>query len=291
LGIVNTQEVPKRLLETAHASSQKVTLKETRVRESDLMLELYRIYDEQFAIRRLQQMSYAELSAQSWLILERSLADLSSAALSREQQRALLASFTEMVKLLLHCKSSQRCEQTRSVLDLQGRWRNGHHLFGLCCYFCRYHLSLAASCEEPQEVAGHLDLAGIHLWASSAAMAYTTDFPASLYQSEIRAHMPAGFSGSHNSDFNHLKLMKGKLAVHFRQRWGAEPQQWPPEILRAVRHFRDLDLLDLDQHILVAASRIGFSPSLKQSAHGEDDLSALDGLRHVAQARRHDFLL
>ena len=75
------------------------------------------------------------------------------------------------------------------------------------------------------------------------------------------------------------------------RKWGQQPESWPADILAALKYFRAIDLLDLEQHIVVAASRIGIAPSLKQISQQEGDVNALDALRHMATARRRDFRL
>ena len=279
-------------------ASQRVTQVATREREGDNVLETYRIYDDHFLVRRLRGMTWIELAAQAILVLHRTLGDLPKTLLGREQYRALLASIIDMIELLLPASTSAAVSLGAGAPQqehdpVQDRWRNGHHLFGLCCYFSREYLARAIVAVETDDldlVCHHISKAALHLLGSSATMVYTTDFPSKVYRETIRSAMPAGFSGTHNSDFNHLKMWKGKLHVALLQKWGKDPQSWPLAILRAASHFRAIDLLDVDYHVVVAASRVGLSPSLKQEENHED-LSALDGLRHLSASRARDFNL
>jgi hypothetical protein len=277
---------------------QRSVWADTDEHESPQTLESYRIYDAHFGVMRLDQMSWNELAHQLASTLRRTASDLSRTLLSRENYRAMLVASHEMLQITFpeaaatHAgPASDPPEPLDPVAD---RWRNGHHFFGLCCYFGREALHRALDSlkqEGTEETCGQVRQASCFLAASSAAMAYTTDFPASRYLNDIRSSMPPGFSGTHNSDFNHFKLLKGKLQVGLMRKWGNRPSLWPADLLSALQHFRAIDLLDLELHILVAASRIGIGPSLKQIGHGEVDTNALEALRDMAAARRHDFHL
>ncbi|MBT9587682.1 hypothetical protein IV102_30360 [bacterium] len=276
---------------------QRYVWADTDEHESPATLESYRIYDTHFGVMRMDHMSWSELAHQTVCTLRRTACDLPNTLLSRENYRALLvAAHGMLVQSFPKATGSGpiTSEPGQPLNPVAERWRNGHHLFGLCCYYGRESLHAAMDSldrEDTTLTCSSIRQGATYLAASSAALAYTTDFPASRYLREIRSAMPAGFSGSHNSDFNHFKLLKGKLQVALMQKWGPQSQQWPGEVVTALRYFREIDLLDLDQHILVAASRIGIGPSLKQIGAGEADTSALEALRNMAAARRHDFHL
>ena len=276
---------------------QRHVWSDTEEKESSELLERYRLYDAHFGIMRQDQMTWRELAHQTVVTLRRTVYDLCFTLLSREQYRILLvAAFSMLERMFPPAQTANAtiADSPDEIEPVAGRWRNGHHLFGLCCYFAResLHCALdAAEADRPQECSQQIYAAAKFLSATSATLAYTCDFPASNYLGQIRSAMPRGFSGTHNSDFNHFKLLKGKLQVALIRRWGNQPMQWPEEVLAAARHFRSIDLLDLEQHILVAASRIGLGASLKQALESSDHGSAVEALREMAYARQHDFKL
>jgi len=276
---------------------QRHVWSDTDESESPELLERYRIYDAHFGIMRMDRMDWRELAHQTVSTLRRTAYDLCFTLLSREQYRILLvAAFTMLERMFppAHAETATVADSPEEIEPVAGRWRNGHHLFGLCCYFGResLHCALdAAEADQPQECCRQIYESAKFMSATSATLGYTSDFPASNYVDQIRSAMPPGFSGSHNSDFNHFKLLKGKLQVALIRRWGNQPLQWPEEVLAAARHFRSIDLLDLEHHILVAASRVGLGASLKQTVGASDYGSAVEALRSMAYARQHDFKL
>ena len=141
------------------------------------MLESYRVYDAHFGVMRMDQMSWQELGHQAASTLRRTASDLCQTLLSRENYRAILVCAHAMLEQTFPAAPAAQpvaVEPSQPLDPIWDRWRNGHHLFALCCYFGR------------EALHGALDsLAG-----SSAAMAYTTDFPACRYRDEIRNAMP-----------------------------------------------------------------------------------------------------
>ncbi len=276
---------------------QRGVWSDTDEHESPEMLESYRIYDAHFGIMRMDAMTRAELAHQCLSTLRRTATDLPDTFLTREHQRTLAQAFATMLSQLFTAVDGFRpttAVPLEPIDPIEGRWRNGHHLFGLCCCLgreCLHEAADAIGVDDLDEACRAVDRASLYLAASTVAMVYTTDFSAQHYRTQIRAAMPPGFSGSHNSDFNHFKQLKGKLHVVAMKRWGPKPEQWPPQLLAAFRHFRDTDLLDLDQHILIAAANIGFGLSLKQTHERQADASAIGALRHMAEARKKDFNL
>lgn len=276
---------------------QRGVWSDTEEHESPEMLENYRVYDAHFGVMRMDAMTRSELAHQCLSTLRRTASDLPDTFLTREHQRTLAAAFTTMLVQIFPATQGEK--PTSASPDepfdrVEGRWRNGHHLFGLCCCMgreCLHEAADAIQADDLDEACRAVDRASLYLAASSAAMVYTTDFPAQHYRNKIRAAMPPGFSGSHNSDFNHFKQLKGKLQVVAMKRWGKSTDQWPAPLLAAFSHFRDTDLLDLDQHILIAAANIGFGLSLKQTHERQADASAIGALRRMAEVRKKDFHL
>ncbi|MBN9415388.1 MAG: hypothetical protein J0I12_08095 [Candidatus Eremiobacteraeota bacterium] len=269
----------------------------TEEHDSPELMEHYRVYDAHFGIMRMDAMTRSELAHQCLSTLRRTADDLPDTLLTREHHRTLVDAFATMLSMVFPACEGERPE-TRVELEamdpISGRWRNGHHLFGLCCCMGRESLHQAGDAilaDHLEEACQAVGRASLFLAASTAAMVYTSDLPSFAYRNTIRPAMPEGFSGSHNSDFNHLKQLKGKLHVVAMKRWGLEPDGWPQPLVAALRHFRDTDLLDLDQHILIAAANIGFGLSLKQHAGAQADSSAIGALRRMADARKKDFRL
>lgn len=276
---------------------QRGVWSDTDEHESPEMLEFYRVYDAHFGVMRMDAMTRSELAHQCLSTLRRTACDLPDTFLTREHHRTLAAAFTSMLGQIFPASQGEKPTglTTEPAFDrVEGRWRNGHHLFGLCCCMgreCLHEAADAIRADDLDEACRAVDRASLYLAASTAAMVYTTDFPAQHYRNQIRAAMPPGFSGSHNSDFNHFKQLKGKLQVVAMQRWGRSSEHWPAPLLAAFSHFRDTDLLDLDQHILIAAANIGFGLSLKQSNERQADASAIGSLRRMAEVRKKDFHL
>jgi hypothetical protein len=275
---------------------QRDVLDHTKENESPTVLEAYRVYDQHFRVQRLEKMTWLELAAQSCQTLSLVCGDLGHVLLARESHRALAAAQVDMLERLFpEAQAAAEPEELhhRGALDFLDRWVNGHHLFALCCYFGRE--LLAQACEacqanDSQAAASSVTAATVHLQASSCAMAYTSDLPSAVYLDKIRPAMPAGFSGSHNSDFNHFKLLKGRLQKVLMQKWGQHPDGWPADVRQAADVFRAIDKLDIDQHVLIAAAHVGLARSLKQASSGSA-VNAIEGLRHLLETRSHDFHL
>lgn len=276
---------------------QRTVWADTDERESPEMLENYRIYDAHFGVMRMDRMTWQELAHQCVSTWRRTVQDLPETLLSREHYRALAVAGRDVFEQMFPLAPPVELPEIPSpppMDPVHDRWRNGHHLFGLCCYFGREALHRATDAVQESRIQGVCDAvyrASSFLAASSAAMVYTGDFPARHYLEEIRPAMPQGFSGTHNSDFNHFKLLKGKLHVALMAQWGRSSADWPQPVQEALEYFRAIDLLDLDHHILLAAARIGFGLSLKQARERAQDTSAIQALRRLAEARKKDFQL
>ncbi|GMU54749.1 MAG: hypothetical protein AMXMBFR33_38950 [Candidatus Xenobia bacterium] len=274
-------------LAVTQESSRLATLA-TREHEGQELLEHYVVYDAQFGLRRRPEMTWTELSAQLVLTGLRLLQDLPRTLLARRHWHSLLLALERM---LAEVGGDQPC-QPLDPAPLEGdvvdfRWRNGHHFFCLTSLFARLALERALCDLEQAGLA--VDQATDMIQATSAAMAYTTDFPSRIYLERVRPAMPPGFSGSQNSDYNHLKLAKGRLAAAVSQRFTGE-QSWPPSLLNALRRLRVLDQLDLDEHIMIAAQQIGLTASLKQAFNAEQG-TAIDALRRTQSQRWLEFRL
>ncbi len=256
--------------------------------EPEATLAHYRRYDAYFGVDRSEAVTWTEVSAQLVLTSLRWLQDLPGTMLARGQQHAILLGLTSAYTELAGTGTTAPGVPEPLEADVFFRWRNGHHLFALGSLFGRVALErCAASLERLPEL---IEPAIVHLRLTSSAMAYTTDFPRSLYVDQIRPSLPEGFSGNQNSDYNHFKLAKGKLLKAVILAHGPHTDGWPEPLLAALRRFREIDQLDLDQHILVAAEKVGLGPSLRQRARGEDD-SAVRALRRIQADRASEFHL
>lgn len=262
--------------------------------ESPALREQYVLYDAHFGLRRKTGMTRGEVSAQLVMTCLGLVQDLPRVLLSRGQLHSLLLGLEAMLTQLADPAETPSAAPPPPNDDpALFRWHNGHHLFGLASLMGR--LALEGAAADLEQAPGLMASAGLFLRMTSAAMAYATDFPASVYLERLRpamisAAMPGGFSGSQNSDYNHFKLAKGRLLKAVIEQHGARPEAWPPELLAALLRYRTLDELDLDHHILIAADKIGVQPSLRQQVHGEAD-SAINALRRIQAERSREFHL
>lgn len=183
------------------------------------------------------------------------------------------------------------------------RWQVGHHFFDLCAIFCTAALQ-AAECalreEDAQAGIDALQQAETFLRGTTAAMWYAGDFSAQIYQQIIRPAMvlpgaPAGFSGDQNADYHRLKQAKQQLKKVLRGRYGADLAAMPARLHQAWLRFHEADIENDEQHLLIAAHKVGVDQSLAQKEWQAElpDLAhkqtALDALREMAERRRREF--
>jgi|GEM_PF-2037793 len=195
---------------------------------------------------------------------------------------------------------------SRAAAVAQYRWTAGHHLLDLCFVFGRCYLAettaslLAGDCDAAAEA---LRYATIFLRGSTAAMRFAANFPARIYNEQTRPSMdemgeplPMGFSGTQNADYITFQLARRELGAVVKQ---LRPALLTPafrSVYRELREFREVYLADTEQHILIAASKVGTDTSLMQKASQRelpDDLriaekSGTDVLRDLANIRRRD---
>ncbi len=275
-------------LQVTEESSRLATL-QSREHEGPECLEHYVRYDAYFGLRRRSPMTWTELSAQVALSGLRLLQDLPRTVLTRYHWHSLVRALERM---LAEVGGEQPCRPSDPAPleddPVMFRWRNGHHFFCLTSLFAR--LALEQACQDLERAGPAVELAADLLSGTTAAMGYTTDFPSHFYLESIRPTMPAGFSGSHNSDYNHFKIAKGKLAADSFLKLGSEVAHWPDDLLTAMRRLRLLDQLDLDAHILIAAHQIALTASLKQ-AYDDEQSTAVEALRRIQAQRWHEFRL
>lgn len=180
------------------------------------------------------------------------------------------------------------------------RWKIGHHLFNQLATIS-YHLIEAAMTSDNVEnkVSGITRLCSTYR-ATTAAMWYAQASPPRIYTDLIRPSMAvasssgSGFSGTDNLDF---RLMKYRLRefLHRLDKDVGVPDACSDHLWQATCDLYDVQVLDLEHHVLIADKLVGRSPSLKQMRFttncGEHlDLSALSGvdtLRGMVAERTH----
>lgn len=180
------------------------------------------------------------------------------------------------------------------------RWFVGHHFFFLCSIYCHDYLRQATLAFEQDEVecaSERLAIAARFLRASTAAMWYTSHFPACLYQNQVRPYLvevgpPSGASGSLISDYKLVLLAKEALHQLLLCRYGNNTRRWPARVRQSVQYFHEVYVEDMEQHTLLAASKVGLDSSLTQKVW-QADLperyavgNALDILRNMTGLRK-----
>jgi hypothetical protein len=201
-----------------------------------------------------------------------------------------------------HCKDNPNYLTHRIAFY---RWMVGHHFFDLCAIFCYEYLmraSIAFERREENKGAQFLNMATGFLRGTTAAMWYAGNFPARIYQKAVRRSMvqagaPGGFSGNQNSDYNRLKSAKDTLKQTIFEHYGVNPSDWPALVYNAVKGFHEIYMEDMEQHILIAASKVGTDTSLAQNVWQKGlpvkthIKNAVDVLRHMAKLRQQEFNL
>ena len=180
------------------------------------------------------------------------------------------------------------------------RWQIGHHFFFLCVIYGRDALAQAAGAfAEGAETCAAQALmeAGGFLRGSTAAMWYASNFTAECYQTQIRPYLhevgpPGGPSGTMMFDYEQLKQAKEEVRQLVLARYGKNTHQWPPVVRQSMQNFYEIYIEDMEQHILLAASKVGIDTSLSQKVWQADlpdsfvKGHAIDVLRTMTALRR-----
>jgi hypothetical protein len=262
--------------------------------EPPLLLQQYAIYDEFFGVRRGSTISAEEFECQFVRTVAGLLSDLPHAMMARDSLNQMLAGIEAALDRFPSLdQESAECPGWELADDLsvvRFRWNTGHHIYAMMNHLCGDAFCRAASLlDEPAACAEEIRRSEVFLRASSAGIEYTANFPSHFYREVIRPSMPEGFSGGQNSDYNHMKIQKGKLQAQLVLRYTRFTDRWPEEIRSAAESFREADLLDLDVHVRVAAVSVGMGQSLKQKQAQDGGINALTALRRMANPRSHDF--
>ncbi len=177
------------------------------------------------------------------------------------------------------------------------RWRNGHHVFALFSIFCRYFLECglnAVTRQKFDELCGHVNNATVALRGTTAAMWYAADFPRPIYEKEVRPsmetqHTPQGFSGTQNFDYERLKEARDLLHASLVNTLGRRLKRWPKDAGESYLEFKEVELEDMENHILIAAKMVGRGASMFASKDRGGDLPpappAVDMLRDMAAVK------
>lgn len=185
------------------------------------------------------------------------------------------------------------------------RWIVGHHFFDISAVFCRACLLRASEALDDERTADcteAIQLSTVFQRALTGALCYASNFPTKTYQQVIRPSMVrmgamAGFSGVQNSDYNQMKEAKDRLKKSLNGRHDWLRSEKGAAVYEAVQLFREVYVENMEQHILIAGSKVGIDMSLAQKA-GQTGLpaglrtkSATDVLRELGDVRRHEFTL
>lgn len=298
---------------------------------NNIMVEACTIYDRYFQVERVAAMRFDTFVGQVAESTCNLLYDLPYTLLDRGQITQIVATIGAMFATI-QAKLSPVSQSTPSALSAKQapatispyqaawqqadahtpawteqvafyRWQVGHHFFDLCAIFCTdaLHSAECAIREEAIQTGVHsLEQAETFLRGTTAAMWYAGDFSAQIYQQIIRPSMvmpgtPAGFSGDQNADYNRMKKGKQQLKKLLRECYGNDLVAMHPLLHRSLLRFHEADIENDEQHLLIAAHKVGVDQSLAQKEWQAElpDLAykqtALDALRETAERRRREF--
>ncbi|MER7469097.1 hypothetical protein, partial [Streptomyces sp. NPDC097981] len=189
----------------------------------------------------------------------------------------------------------ERLDSPTAMKGPRYRWRVGHHLFSFSTIFCRHFLMAAAGPfrASPERVAALIEDARISLRGTTAAMRYAANMSQGAYLDVIRPSMeaawPGGFSGTQHLDYERLKRAREDTRQALLSEYGQLPADWPQEVRLAFGGFCETEVEDLEQHTLIAASKVGTTSSLlTAAAGGASDWAAVKQLRSMANKRQRE---
>ena len=177
----------------------------------------------------------------------------------------------------------------------------GHHFWNLTTLFCAdtFLHGEAAFARGDDEAGAHLlRQAAMLIRAGTAAMWFASIFPMSLYQSALRPTMAE--TETRDGSTQHLTYTMEKIALtRLREaltaRFGANKAQWPDLVYMAMKDFYEMFMQDMEQHILIASSKVGMDASLAQKVWQSEMPStlrlknAMDLLRDMAAMRAREW--
>jgi hypothetical protein len=290
------------------------------------------LQDKYFRIRRIPELSRRAFAAQCGATAERILLDLPFSVLGIEEYTAILRAMAMSWSTLAEEGVPHGVAEPKTQVEIpvtpddwrtfwqlpmeqekrarqvaQYRWVTGHHFLDICFIFCRKHLSDAISAlnsEDPEGSARSLRMSTIFLRGTTAAMRYAANFPARIYNEitrpsmdEMGAPLSMGFSGTQNADYIKFQVIKDSLLNTVKNTKEMISSEKFGITLEAFKEFREVYLADMEQHILIAASKVGTDTSLMQKASRKSmptgikitDKSGADILRELVDIRRSEF--
>lgn len=178
------------------------------------------------------------------------------------------------------------------------RWKIGHHLFNQLAVMSLQLVEASRATLDPEERARPIARLCRTYRGATAAMWYAQAFPPQLYGDVVRPSMEdtspdgSGFSGTDSLDFRLMKLRLRRMLDGIEDEVGPV-DVWPDSLWSAVGQLYEVQLVDLEHHVLIAEKLVGGAPSLKQArmaraVAGRLDtagMSAIDALRTMAAER------
>jgi hypothetical protein len=255
-------------------------------------------YDRYFGFRRVPVMPASEIAAETVRTIARVCADLPSAVLALDELIALL----DALAAALRWCSSRTPDAGDAVpadpgangaISAERRWILGHHLFNVLAMLCVAELTAASESLAADRVRG----AALYLRGTTAAMWYAGNFPPRVYMEQVRPAMvahsgtSAGFSGTQNLEYTRLRNAMEAFKQTLADRLG-DVRAWPPDLYAAVSDLCEVEIEDVEHHVLIAAMKVGRMPSLLQEEvqerlpPGIAVGTAVDMLRDLAEQRR-----
>ncbi|MGM7441059.1 hypothetical protein [Streptomyces tunisiensis] len=287
------------LTEQRSSSSAEQILLEHLEDEHAAEVEKYVVYDKYFGVTRSRHYGAADLAREVSLTISRTLEDLAGAIIDVDEFDAIV-DVSEI--LLRYCAGGAEAGSengqsgiSSSLKDPMYRWRVGHHFFAFSALMCRHALEAIAG-RDPlslQETVNLLADARISLRGTTAAMRYGANMSQQAYGDIVRPSMeaawPGGFSGTQHLDYERLKRTREAALERLLREHGKSPSDWPAEVRVAFGAFCETELEDLEQHTLLAASKVGTGSSLlAEATGGSGALAAVKQLRSMAVKRQRD---
>jgi hypothetical protein len=255
-------------------------------------------YDRYFGFRRVPGLSASEIAAETVRTIAEVCADLPSAVLALDEMIALLDA---LAGALRWCSSrtpyagdtTPAEPGATGAVSAERRWILGHHLFNLLAMLCVAELTAAGDSLAADRVRG----AALYLRGTTAAMWYAGNFPPRVYMEQVRTAMvahsgtSAGFSGTQNLEYLRLRDTMDAFKESLAARLG-DAGAWPPDFYAAVSDLCEVEVEDVEHHVLIAATKVGRMPSLLQDEMqgrlppGIAVGTAVDMLRDLAEQRR-----
>ncbi|MEU2039682.1 hypothetical protein [Nocardia niwae] len=265
-------------------------------------------YDRYFGFVRVAELPRDVLAAQIVITCAAVLAEMSTAPIALDESISALDAIGAMLAWCATTSVTVRETVSRvagrpfadAAVEVRAeyRWIIGHHLFNLSTVFCLAEIQRAqasAVAGDDSATADALLAAARYLRATTAAMWFAGAFPAEIYLRHVRPSMAVlsgretGFSGTQNLDYHRLRRAIDVLRVAL----AATPVRGSAVLRSAHAVFTEIEIQDVEHHILIAAAKVGGTePSLLSHANrtelpGHMDLvPAVEVLRDLAEQRR-----